>query len=1116
MMVTFVSQCEKKALKRTRRVLDAFADRIGDNTWQTVITKEGLQAVRKLLRKTASKNTAVSCHWIRSRSRTELVWVVGQKHKFNGQGIVPVNLTETAVEMYLDKSSWSSLSLIRYAATIAALFHDFGKANLLFQNKINPKIKTDSFEPYRHEWISLRLFEAFVGKKSDLEWLEAMTEIDRESIGECYKDGVQDGSHGLTNPLLSLPPFARFVGWLIVSHHRLPAAPRLSDGSQMTASLDAVDTWMEINFEARWNSNRCRDSDQISRLKDNWSFAALPYQSMKWRSRACTVAASACQALPTYLVSNQDFINDQIFTSHLSRLVVMLADHYYSSQLEPTPEWQSKNYSVYANSYTKNEPAQGFKQQLDEHLIGVAHYAEKISKALPRLNKSLASLDDNEFLTSPVHKAFKDDFGWQDTAKKMVGRIAGNAHQCGFFGINMASTGKGKTLANAKIMAALGEQTGRTRFSVAIGLRTLTLQTGKEFREKLKLDSDQMAIAVGGAAVKQLFEHAQSVDQQNDMEAFSGSESDQPLIESELYVDYAGETNHSLSEWTSQDKRIDQLLCAPVLVSTIDHLVPATEGTRGGKQIAPMLRLLTADLVLDEPDDFGLDDLPALCRLVHWAGMLGSNVLLSTATISPVLAFALFDAYRSGRLEFAKSNLEGWDGKVCCAWFDEFGVSSSENCFAESLEKYKGLHQSFVEKRIKHLSEVNRVERFGEIATLTEIAGKSIQELVADTIYDRILALHKRHHITNGGRKISIGLVRMANINPLVSVMRELIKKAVPTQEDSCIHYCVYHSRYPLAIRSYLESRLDRILKRKDEGHLWQPDGEIGRVLAMHPETNHVFVVLASPVAEVGRDHDYDWAIVEPSSLRSIVQLAGRVLRHRHLTPTSPNVVLLNKNVRALQNKKVCFEKPGFESNGCRVASHELENCLPKEHFVPITAIPKIEMPNMDEWKPVAADVYSTLNALEHRALALRLFQGRESGKIWWRNHPHWCGEVQRQQRFRKSKDNDAYYLCVDDAYKTPYFIWLNEDTHPPRRSEVSKIQIDFLPEELAQGENVYFWFDLDPFKIYSRLAKELGLDLPEVSSRFGELRVTDFGSNRVNEYRYHKNLGLFQEVNQE
>jgi len=74
MMVTFVSQCEKKALPRTRRVLDAFADRIGDNTWQTLITEEGLATVKKMLRQSASKSTAVSCHWIRSRSRSQLLW----------------------------------------------------------------------------------------------------------------------------------------------------------------------------------------------------------------------------------------------------------------------------------------------------------------------------------------------------------------------------------------------------------------------------------------------------------------------------------------------------------------------------------------------------------------------------------------------------------------------------------------------------------------------------------------------------------------------------------------------------------------------------------------------------------------------------------------------------------------------------------------------------------------------------------------------------------------------------------------------------------------------------------------------------------------------------------
>ena len=99
MIVTFISQCEKKALPRTRRILDAFADRIGDNTWQTVITEDGLIAVKKLLRKTVTKNTAVSCHWIRGRRRSELLWIVGNRNKFNSEGIVPVNSTQKEVFM---------------------------------------------------------------------------------------------------------------------------------------------------------------------------------------------------------------------------------------------------------------------------------------------------------------------------------------------------------------------------------------------------------------------------------------------------------------------------------------------------------------------------------------------------------------------------------------------------------------------------------------------------------------------------------------------------------------------------------------------------------------------------------------------------------------------------------------------------------------------------------------------------------------------------------------------------------------------------------------------------------------------------------------------------------
>src|SRR5512141_2858713 len=121
MMVTFVSQCQKKALNRTRRVLDAFANRIGDNTWQTVITEDGLIAVKTLLRKTATKTTAVACHWIRSRSRSELVWIVGNRKRFNAEGVVPVNSTKKSLLNNQWENNWTYLPAIKALVAVAAL-----------------------------------------------------------------------------------------------------------------------------------------------------------------------------------------------------------------------------------------------------------------------------------------------------------------------------------------------------------------------------------------------------------------------------------------------------------------------------------------------------------------------------------------------------------------------------------------------------------------------------------------------------------------------------------------------------------------------------------------------------------------------------------------------------------------------------------------------------------------------------------------------------------------------------------------------------------------------------------------------------------------------------------
>lgn len=322
MIVTFVSQCEKKSLKRTRRILDSFANRIGDNVWQTAITEDGLTTVFELLRASATRSTAVSCHRIKTRKQTELLWIVGNKRQFNEVGIVPVNFTEKDISVYQDNYQWRTLTLMRYATAIAGLFHDFGKANVLFQKKINPNLKTDSFEPFRHEWVSLRLFEAFIfGQTTDQDWLDKMIDgdVSDDILKNLYKDGISKPEN-FTNPITILPPFARLVAWLIVSHHKLPSYPKWKNELGHEPDFNNIDQWLN-EFEPLWNSPNCKDHDQKQRFDDNWSLTkyGLPFNSQQWTSYACLLAAQAKQELLPLLNDNTDYLQGYYLVAHRLR-----------------------------------------------------------------------------------------------------------------------------------------------------------------------------------------------------------------------------------------------------------------------------------------------------------------------------------------------------------------------------------------------------------------------------------------------------------------------------------------------------------------------------------------------------------------------------------------------------------------------------------------------------------------------------------------------------------------------------------------------------------------------------------------------------------------------------
>lgn len=1058
MNVLLIAQCDKRALVESRRILDQFAERRGDRTWQTAITQAGLDTLRRLLKKSARRNTAVACHWIRGQDHSELLWIVGDASRFNAQGAVPTDTTRLDVLRREDENDWHSAEDIRLLAQMAALFHDIGKASDAFQAKL--KSRKPQADAYRHEWVSLRLFEAFVGHTTDdRDWLQRLAD-EEQAQTHWLADLQRDGQETPGNPLHEngMPPLARVLGWLILTHHRLPLGPHR--GPATLARLPGA-------IKPEWCGPR--GDATIREKQDCWRFShGLPFASAAWRRKAAACAKSMLER-NGFAQRGAGYLGDP-YVMHLARLALMLADHHYSSC--PANPLGDKGFPLFANTDGANG---SLKQRLDEHLIGVARGTRQLLGLLPRLEHQLPRLTRHKGFQ---RRATEERFRWQDKAFDMAGALAERTRRQGFFGINMASTGCGKTLANGRILYALASPGRGMRATIALGLRTLTLQTGQAYRQRLDLGDDDLAVLVGGGAIRELFGLARQ-----DLDA-RGSESAESLLPDNSHVSYEGNLESGpLKEWLAGNPAANKLLDAPLLVCTIDHLVPATESLRGGRQIAPMLRLMTSDLVLDEPDDFDIDDLPALTRLVHWAGLLGSRVLLSSATLPPALVEGLFEAYRNGRQAFQQHRGEhpGAPANVVCAWFDEYGCTERD---CATLEPFAAAHTAFVAQRIRRLRQ-SEVRRRAEIRSLDPQT--RTREGICTELARQLPAwmdeLHRQHHTAYEGKRVSFGLLRLAHIEPLIDVARALLAEGA--QPGCQLHLCVYHSHHPLLMRSAIERELDEMLERGDgDAPRLFAKHSVRRALAEHPQDDHLFVVLASPVAEVGRDHDYDWAIAEPSSMRSIIQLAGRIRRHRTGACASPNLYLLAQNLWSLEGRQPAYRQPGFESKDFPLDSHDLHDLLPTEQLAAIDATARIVEPQPLRPRMRLADLeHARLRALLHGGAAA----AELNTQLWWQSPASLSGILQNDQPFRAGNQGDNYALLPDEDDDTRLRLH--------RYSEGQWILCGNLCELLPapiQARNISPWATTDYLDELETLAKRSELGLRDCAMRFARVQLRE------------------------
>ncbi len=1134
MNVLLVSQCDKRALTETRRILDQFAERRGDRTWQTPITQAGLDTLRKLLRKTARKNTAVACHWMRGMDHSELLWIVGDARRFNGEGAVPTNTTASDVLRKGDENDWHSAQDIRLLAQLAALLHDLGKASVAFQERLAGKL--DERNRYRHEWVSLRLFLAFVGTDDDAGWLARLAaegigaEAEWTAQGRYLRDGVDAGiERHPFRELTARAPLAAAIGWLIVTHHRLPVIPcKNDDGSQAWLGKrvqSSVQTYLESPLaQVAHDWNEIDQHGAAAQAMPYWQLAGeLPAVAPAWRAQVRRVAKGL---LDLYAKRHADWL-DNPYVMHLARLALMLADHHYSSlgiddTGHPVAERQrfvQAGQTVFANTRKDGQR----NQSLLEHLLGVGHGASLIAHALPNFERYLPRLANHRGLRKRSGDA---RFAWQDKAFDAAAGIREASRANGAFIVNMASTGCGKTLANARILYALAEPQLGLRVSYALGLRTLTLQTGKSYRHDLGLNDDELAVLVGGSASRDLFLYHQA-----QAEA-SGSASTQALIEEDSHVLYEGNVaDHPLLSRALANPDIARLISAPMLVCTVDHLAPATESLRAGRQIAPMLRLMSSDLVLDELDDYDLADLPALTRLMHWAGLLGARVVLSSATLPPALVEGMFMAYRKGRWHYRRNRgqqrvADDTPIDVPCLWTDEF-CAQTQTCPSDT--DFADAHARFVERRVAKLqaAEPLRLAELLPVAIDGKLPEARRYAAFAAEVRQACLRLHAAHAEADPvtGKRASFGIVRMANIEPIFAVARALIEDAMPA--DTRLHLCVYHARFPLAQRSAIEAMLDATFNRRDKNAVavWQLP-EVRHALDAHPEPNQLFVVLASPVCEVGRDWDADWALAEPSSMRSLIQLAGRVQRHRRKPPQAPNVLVFDTNLKGIAQgsaSEAVFARPGFEKGNAEderflLRSHRLSQLLAESDYKHLTAIPRVWPRPDDALQPRERWV-----DLEHARIRATMLPAPpapaptssrrrsaqpslEAPACWQYPQTALIGVLPQQQPFRNDASPDVTLAWLPDedeegGLKSHRVV----DVRGGKHGEQLYVRESLHSELLAPAAGISRWGAFDLLALVGDLAEAQDLPLDRAARTFTAVEVPGNGQG----WRWHPWLGV-------
>jgi len=1005
-----VCRSEKQSRDRVAKVLDHYFWRIGDRTWRGKATNACLDRVARELRKRATRNTAVVLHEIRSSSESRKPIIrIGARHAFSEEGVVPISSHPSDFRRgaALKDAARSGAA----AVGIAALFHDLGKATNLFQAKLRRALNGGKPEAdaVRHELFSAAIWDELFGGSLDADLSADLGGLTPAAIDEACQSirPILVNAHNTPKSCLAFRfinregSLSHLVGMLILTHHRLPSG----DNSHLV---------LLAGRHVRAESSLNRDADLAIA-------SGTPFWHEGWWLEALRLEAQCLR--PDTIPASGDIA---------VRASLMFADHLGSAKKTP-----SEQLPDHLANTTIVKGMNGFvsADSLSRHVKRVYRYSRFAHAMTHALRDRYPALDESAL---PTDIAFPEPsplprFAWQGHAARAA-RAMCEAREGGFFAAILAGTGTGKTRGAPTILAsaAMGDTVPARRYlrmSLGLGLRVLATQSAKEYVEDLGFANGDVSVLIGEPPL----EFRNSQDEDASAKTNDGSESLISLPEWLRVEDPEGrvpqEGDAAEARWL-QSLSLDtdrglpafldlvleeagrhagagrRLLQSPIMVGTIDHLMGVAAPVNS-RFLLQSLRLMTSDLILDEIDQYDGEDLAAIARLIFQAGAAGRRVIIMSATLTPDIAEALHLAYSRGWADHAKAS--GTSAHVNLLLCGDAPDAVFTNLKDEGMSGVLDQCRASVIAGIRTAPALRRSEILPACDAWLELV---------DQVDQGCSRLHDRNAVDIEGFRVSVGMVRMTRIAHTAALAVQMRSGDLGGRLRVLV--CL-HAQMPRLHRGYIETRLKRVLTRKgsapDAGvhALCHAEGVFERAQAIGIREIEIIVV-TTPVIETGNDVDFDWAILDPISTRSIIQSAGRVRRHRPATGDHPNVLILGRSPIAMQGGKLAM--PGVETDQAmetgvpksgklmEFEGRHFTDLAGKADFRVITAEPLLSDEIQFPLRDAEADLRKQMISTDDRD---------PLGRYLLHPNARWNLTMTRTRKFRRSETREVLFCKIGD-----------------------------------------------------------------------------------------------------